>query len=422
MMFLDKNKKWISICLVSLLLFARLDLGIVYNKAFMLINVAVNGLGILYCAYLGIKDKATMKKTLINPAIFWVIAFTILVFVYGHYRIGGITNDIYSRQYVLLTIVPAILIMMIIYHNMDDMLDILPVSGSFVICTTLIVSLIHDPVWVEWVDGTYSQSRVGATPAGTCVDTANFILILLVPIIYQIYVNKLWKQYTIPTVLGIFEILATGAKAAIIPIGLVFVILIIGTSKSKKVLRRNIIILVAIIIVGSILAVKVPLLYRVFGERFIELFQEINDTEYDLHTSTGQRLAVTAEFKKHFGESPIFGHGFYAFKEMAYSQLEEYKVDGVVHYRNIQIHNNFMEILFSFGIVGFVLYYWLPVYVLIKSLITKNKQVIILVLSIMVSFLFIDIGLDMFYNYMTPYFAYMVAYCIMKKGENEALA
>ena len=101
---------------------------------------------------------------------------------------------------------------------------------------------------------------------------------------------------------------------------------------------------------------------------------------------------------------------------MPYSQLEEYKVDGVVNYRHIHIHNNFMEILFGFGIVGFILYYWLPVYVLIKSFMSKNKQVIILVLSIMVSFLFIDLGLDMFYNYMTPYFAYLVAYCILKKG------
>ncbi len=421
-MFLEKNKKLISICIVGLLLFARLDLGIVYNKAFVLVNVAVNGLAILYCGYLGLKNKTIAKKSIINPAVLWVLVFTLLVFIYGHYRIGGITNDIYSRQYALLTIVPAILIMIILYHNQNDLLDILSVPGSFVIFATLIVSLIHDPVWVEWVDGTYSQSRVGATPAGTCVDTANFILILLIPIFYQLYVNKAWKKYLIPAVIGVFEIFASGAKAAIIPLAFVFIILIIGTSKSKKVLRRNLIILGVAILLGAILAVKVPLLYRVFGERFIELFKGLNDTEYDLHTSTGQRMAVTAEFKKHFGEHPIFGHGLYAFKDMPYSQLEEYKVDGVVNYRHIHIHNNFMEILFGFGIVGFILYYWLPVYVLIKSFMSKNKQVIILVLSIMVSFLFIDLGLDMFYNYMTPYFAYLVAYCILKKGENESFS
>jgi O-antigen ligase len=343
------------------------------------------------------------------------------VFIYGHFKIGTYT-DMYSRQYALLTIVPAILIMIILYYNMDDMLDILSVAGSFTIVTTLITSLKYDYVWGEWVDGTISESRVGATPAGTCVDTANFIIILLIPVIYNIYVNKSWKKYALPAALGIFLIFASGAKAAIIPLAFVFIILIIGTSKDKKVLRRNLLVLGIAGVLGIILIMSVPLLYRIIGARFVELFTSLNDTEYDLHTSTGQRMAVTAEFKKHFGEHPIFGHGFYAFKEMPYSQLEEYKVDGVVNYRHIHIHNNFMEILFGFGIVGFILYYWLPVYVLIKSFMSKNKQVIILVLSIMVSFLFIDLGLDMFYNYMTPYFAYLVAYCILKKGENESFS
>lgn len=420
-MFLEKNKKLISICLISLLLFARFDLGIVYSKIFMLINVAINGLAILYCGYLGLNDKKTIKKAIVNPAILWVLLFSVLVFIYGHFKIGTYT-DMYSRQYALLTIVPAILIMIILYYNMDDMLDILSVAGSFTIVTTLITSLKYDYVWGEWVDGTISESRVGATPAGTCVDTANFIIILLIPVIYNIYVNKSWKKYALPAALGIFLIFASGAKAAIIPLAFVFIILIIGTSKDKKVIRRNLLVLGIAGVLGIILIMSVPLLYRIIGARFVELFTSLNDTEYDLHTSTGQRMAVTAEFKKHFGEHPIFGHGFYAFKEMPYSQLEEYKVDGVVNYRHIHIHNNFMEILFGFGIVGFILYYWLPVYVLIKSFMSKNKQVIILVLSIMVSFLFIDLGLDMFYNYMTPYFAYLVAYCILKKGENESFS
>ncbi|WP_406544184.1 hypothetical protein, partial [Pseudobutyrivibrio sp.] len=106
-MFLEKNKKLISICLISLLLFARFDLGIVYSKIFMLINVAINGLAILYCGYLGLNDKKTIKKAIVNPAILWVLLFSVLVFIYGHFKIGTYT-DMYSRQYALLTIVPAI--------------------------------------------------------------------------------------------------------------------------------------------------------------------------------------------------------------------------------------------------------------------------------------------------------------------------
>ena len=164
----------------------------------------------------------------------------------------------------------------------------------------------------------------------------------------------------------------------------------------------------------------VPLLYRIIGSRFVELFTGVNDADYDLHTSTGQRMAVAAAFKEHFWETPLFGHGFYAFKAMPYSNLEEYRENGVTMYKHLQIHNNFMEVLFSYGIVGFVLYYCFPVYLLIKTFISKNRQVCILVLSLLVSVFFMDIGLDMYYKYITSYLVYFIAFVLIKTaGKNQ---
>lgn len=417
MELINKNKKVLSIILVASLIFARSNLGITVNKWVLLINVFVNALGLVFCGLMFVQDKKQIKKGLLNPAVAWAVIFSALVFVHGHFKIGTI-SDFYSRQFAIMTVVPAVVIMLILFSNEKDVVEIIANAGSVIIFTTLVTSLLYDDVWKEWTNGTISDSRVGATPAGSCVDTANMMIILLIPIIYQLYFKKEIKKYILPLILGIFQIFASGSKAAIIPLGIVFVIMIVSAAEDKKTLRRNIIVLAVLAAIGTIVVTTVPLFYRIIGSRFIELFTGLGSDEYDLHTSTGQRMAVAAEFKKHFGETPLFGHGFYAFKEMAYSQLEEYKVNGVIHYRHLQIHNNFMELLFSYGIVGFVLYYWFPVYLAIKSFMSKNKQVMVLTLSFLVSFFFIDLGLDMYYKYMLPYFTYFVIYTIYKTGRD----
>ena len=205
MEIITKNKKLISTIIIAAIFFARCNLGLTYNKGFMLANVAFTGVAILFIGALMLKDKTIAKASTLNLATLWLVAFSVLVFIYGHYNIGT-PLDFYSRQYALLTIVPSLCIMVILYYNHKDLLDVLSLSGSFLIVTSLITSLLFDPVWSEWVDGTISESRVGTTPAGTCVDTANIILVCLVPILYNIYANKKLKQFGWAVVLGIFQL------------------------------------------------------------------------------------------------------------------------------------------------------------------------------------------------------------------------
>ena len=160
----------------------------------------------------------------------------------------------------------------------------------------------------------------------------------------------------------------------------------------------------------------IPMLYDVIGYRIVEVFTAFSDTtEFDLHTSTGQRLAVMDAFKKHFWEAPLFGHGFYSFIQMPYSKLEEYRIGTEIAYRNIQTHMNYMELLFSFGIFGFIAYYWFPVKLIIDTIKTHKKEAKILCLSFIISFVFIDMGLDMYYKYMTPYYTYLLMFTLLQE-------
>jgi len=411
-----KHKRLISIIMVAAIVYARCDLGIALGMQYVLANVVANVLGAAWCFLLFVKDKNTTKQALLNPAMVWLIAFSVLVFIYGHFKLGVYT-DMYSRQYHILTVVPAVFIMVILFHNKEDMLDVISWAGNIVIVATLITSLIFDPVWGEWLEG--MTSRVGATPAGTCVDTGNLLLVMLIPLLYQVIINRQFKKHLPGVLLAIFQIVASGSKSSVLPIVLVFAIMLLGSAKDKKTVRRNILILLVIAVAGSAAIMLIPALYGIIGDRIVEMFSGIGATEYDLHTSTGQRMAVIAAVKEHFWEHPIFGHGFYAFKQMPYSLLEEYRPNEgtVIAYRNIHTHMNFLELLFSFGIFGFIMYYWFPVYLIIKSFFTKNKMAKLIIFSFMISFVFMDLGIDMFYKYMTPYYTYLVAYCLLKQED-----
>ncbi len=411
------NKKYITMFLITGLLFARCNLGLYYGGIYVLTNVVFNLFSISFCVLLHFEDKSVFRKVVITPAMLWIVSFSFLVFIYGHFNLFTSANY-YSRMMTILTALPALIILALLYYNKEDVLDILSVSGTVVIITTLITSLCYDYVWGEWLIGMHS--RVGATPAGGCIDTGNLVLLLLIPIFYQLIVYRKIKQYLWITIIGLFEILATGAKSSILPIVFVFAIMVVGASDDVKVITRNLIILLVLAVAAFAAIMFIPALYDVAGYRIAELFTGINDAEPDLHTSTGQRMAMIAAFKAHFWENPLFGHGFYSFREMPYSAIEEYRVGTEISYRNVQLHMNFMELLFSYGIVGFVLYYWFPVYVIIKTF-KSNKFAKIMVFSIMISFLFMDLGIDMYYKYLFPYYAYFLAYFFMETGKRNGL-
>ncbi len=413
------KQKLISVFTIAAILFARCNLGLSHGKAYVGANLLVDFIAAAFCLCLFIKDKETTKKSVFNLATIWLLAFSILVFIYGHFKIGVAYPDMYSRQFHLLTIVPPVLIMVILFHAKDDLLDIISWAGNIVIVTSLITSLIYDDVWGEWLQG--MTSRVGKTPAGTCVDTSNLVLVLMIPPLYQAIVGKQLKKHIVFVLLAVFQIVASGTKSSMFPIILVFAIFLLGSAKDKKEARRNVIILLAIGVVGFAAIMFIPALYGIIGERVVEMFQALAGKTSGTHESTGQRMGVIREFNNHFGEHPVFGHGFYAFKTMPYALLEEYRPnEGTeIAYRAIHTHMNFLELLFSFGIFGFVMYYWFPVYLTIKSFFAKNKAAKLIVLSFMCSFVFMDLGIDMFYPYMTPYYTYLVAYCLLRNSGDD---
>ena len=414
MELLKNNKKLIISILITAIVFVRCDLGIVKNSYVMYLNVLVDGLAILYCIYLFLEDRELTLKALLNPAILWLVVFGGLMFAYGHFGFRTAANY-FSRQYMLLTMVPPVLILIMLWHLQDEILSILTRVSCVIIPAFFITVPLYDPDIHDWAMGEFS--RIGQTPAGTSIDTGRLYLLMMIPVLYQVIIKREFKKYSWAVIMAVVGILLTGSKSALFPVVFVFAIMVLGSSADRQTLYKRLGLVAVLAVVGLILCMKIPFLYDIIGNRIEELFFGVQTTEYDLHNSTGQRMAVIAAFKEHFWETPILGHGWYSFKEMPYSQLEEYKENGVVMYRNIQIHMNYFELLFDMGILGFIAYYWFPVKLVIDSVLTHDKEAKLLGLSYLTAFFFIDLGLDMYYKYMTPYFVYLVVYILIRRSK-----
>ena len=415
MEFFKKNNKIISIILLTLIFYVRCDHGIVRGYAVVL-NLIADALGFIYCIILTKQDFESTRKSLCNPAILWLVLFQFIQFIYGHFKLF-IDGDIYSMRYVVLTIMPALICYEILWHNKSQIIEIWAIVGTIIIIATMITSMNYDIVWTYLKDGIFG--RLGETPGGSDIDTGNLYLIMTIPLLYEIIILKKVKPYIVQAVIGIVGIILTGSKSSFIPMILVIAIMVLATAKDKKTVKRNILILLIVAIIGMAAIFLVPMLYTILGRRIVEVFAALNSSEFDLHTSTGQRLAVIDAFKKHFWESPIFGHGFYAFVQMPYSQIEEYRLaSGEIAYRNIQTHMNLLEILFSFGIFGTIVYYWYPIKQFIDVLKSKTYVTKVIGLSLLISIFFMNLGLEMFYKYMTPYFIYLLVYCFLNMNDN----
>ncbi len=414
--FIKNNKKIFSIIILSLILYVRCDHGVTMPYA-VLLNVVVNCIGIVYCIALTIQDFERTKKSIFNIAILWLVIFQAILFVYGHFNLFSGYVGFYSRQYVLLTVVPALICYEILWHNSDQIVEILSTVGVIVIIATYITTMKYDHLWGDALEGRFY--RLGRVPGGSDIDTGNLYLLMSIPILYSTIVAKKVKQYIAFAILGGVGIVLTGSKSSALPLILVIGIMLLGTAKNAKDVRKYLACLIGLCVIGAVLLLTVPILYRTLGYRIAEVFTAFSDTsEFDLHTSTGQRLAVMDAFKKHFWEAPLFGHGFYSFMTMPYSKLEEYHLEsGEIAYRNIQTHMNYLELLFSMGILGFVAYYWYPVKLVVDTVKSHSKEVKLICLSFLVSLLFMDLGLDMYYKYMTPYFTYLLIYTLIKRGE-----
>ena len=168
--------------------------------------------------------------------------------------------------------------------------------------------------------------------------------------------------------------LITGSKKVFIPIGLGLALYeLYGGIKFRKILMLVLILFVIIFVILSN-----AYLYNIIGSRTIDFLGNIGiyTGEYNYSHSTDMREALIMTALECFSSKPLFGWGF-----NATARFSPY---------NVYAHNNFVEILANYGIVGFLFYYGMIFSLLLRSIHLPRRNyfryfVVILILNSLIN-------------------------------------
>lgn len=117
--------------------------------------------------------------------------------------------------------------------------------------------------------------------------------------------------------------------------------------------------------------------------------------------STEMRLSMYNIAPSLILKHPIFGSGWGYFTE--YSGLKVYS------------HSNYIELLVTFGALGFILYYWIYIYIIIISLKKRHRNEIALVLGVVISILITDTSIVSFTEMIINYIMILWSMTIIKE-------
>lgn len=210
------------------------------------------------------------------------------------------------------------------------------------------------------------------------------------------------------SILSLFFILS-GTRKAII--AFVLGVIVYFCLKHPKRLFRNVII-IAILGGGYFLLIKVPFLYNAMGNRIESFVNLLLGNEGDASAETRRRFIELGI--RHFKQRPMIGFGINTFQTLpgAYGTYS---------------HNNYVELLFSVGLIGTVTYYLMHGFALLRSIkqyFIKRTNNIIITITFIVILIVIDVGMVSYYSRSSLMFiviCYTLSERIKSKDENNKI-
>ena len=286
------------------------------------------------------------------------------------------------------------------------------VSAALIIVLAMTGNLVDDS----------AEGRLGTELFGNANTLA---MMLMVGAIYSLWIvissGKISTKITYFILLAVIYIgmfLSGGRKFVVLPIIFLFILLLNKTDKKgKSHLIRNTMIVVVAAIALYWLIMKVPVFYEIIGIRFEEFFALFGMGEQEVDGSTRLRMQMIDAAWDGWLDSPLWGHGFDSFK-----YYNARSVTGHMYYS----HNNFVELLYNQGIIGFVAYYFIYGYILVKALKHKGRSLskgfAIAVIVSLLAFEYFGITYSVTPAQFMLFFAYYQIMNLSSKGsENERL-
>src|SRR5699024_424907 len=202
-----------------------------------------------------------------------------------------------------------------------------------------------------------------------------------------IYSQKYRSYYFLLILFLISMILISGNKKSIIlPIVFLALIILIRNRKDFGRLLLSIFMLLSTSILLFYVIMNNDILYSVLGQRIEGLLNFFTGFG-TVDKSTTTRMGLIDKAIEVFFNNPLTGVGLDGFKKL--------------NIYDVYAHNNFLELLAGLGLLGFIAYYWIYVYLLVNLFrFCKNKSnsVAILLFSLVLTLLVNDFGSISYYR------------------------
>ena len=231
----------------------------------------------------------------------------------------------------------------------------------------------------------YASIAINANTLGMCAAYA------IVIHFYKIIKEK--QRLSISDIVmlpAIVTIVASGSRKAIIIIfaGIMGILLLRNTSKMKTILFRTILILPLVVLL--IIGLSKIAIFSSIVERMTDIFNVFSSSANRYNNSAWLRVAYINLGTELFLSHPLFGVGI---GNSNYYALQLYD-------KNHYFHNNFIELLSCGGIVGFIIFYsifiWM-IYNMIKYRQYKDELYDICLVLLVIHF-FMGLGLVQYFS------------------------
>lgn len=387
-----KSKYIIDAVLISMVLF---------------IELCFNGTALFITPIIFLSRIVLCKKINWDNSIFWLILMMIYTTLLG--MIVPHNTEDFSMWYNFAVFLNLIFICILInrYSTIRQVIEVLKI--------TIILSTLLNGLYIMSYEYKVIISRLPDYMTGKCgyrigvnmgVNPNNIAWLfgLLALLTIYFFIGEKEKKFIFLYIFQLAIIFFTGSKngllIAIIPI------FYYGIKSIKKLnIKILIIILISLIVLWNMIQ-KIPILYTLVGERIDQFLftlgfkQNLMSVGTDVD-STLKRVNMLKKATQMFWEKPILGWGIGAFA----------RYSGYGYY----CHNNYMELLVSGGIIGFIIYYGYIGIRILKTCVSYKTEYKDLIYILIISIFIIDMGTVNFYSRIPFYFRTIIMFIVSSK-------
>lgn len=240
-----------------------------------------------------------------------------------------------------------------------------------------------------YTNNLFTDERIGGSFTGNSNTFALFMMVafFFTSWLFLYYEKNKYKRIItgMIMIMDLITVLLSGARKSVIACMIYIVILFLykQDKKGRRHFIRNIILIALVLFYVWKLMLNNPYLYNVVGNRMESLINQLLGNQVLIKGSSSYlreeyRHAAILGWMK----SPIWGHGYDSF----------HFYNAIVNGHNVYSHNNYTELLYNLGVIGFAVYYFEYLRLILLGFKSKDTSTKAITIAGMIGILLTEYG------------------------------